>query len=103
MARRCLHPTPEASPSRRPAGAERRQARFFYSGCSPQLVSDEIFEGEIKIDVRNAVNRRHVDNRRLEDRDVEKRVAPYLRPWRAGGHVANKKFRSGVAADRFAD
>src|SRR5215831_16667282 len=103
MARRCPHLAPQASPLRPPAGAGRRQTRFYYSGCSLHLISDEIFKGQIKIDVRNAVNRSYVDNRRLEDRDVEKRLAPGLRPWRTSGHVANEKFRSGVATDRFAN
>src|SRR5262249_40963509 len=102
MARRCPHQTLQAPPSRPPEGAERRQLRFYFSCCSPQLISDEIFEGQIKIDVRNAVNRGDIDNRRLEYRDVEKRLAPGLGPWRTGGNVANKKFRSGFAADRLA-
>src|SRR4029453_16599124 len=93
----------QASQRPRPVAAELHQAEFCCPYWSPQLISDEKLEREVEIDVWDPVDRRHVDDRRLEYRNVEERFAPGLRPRRTGGHITNKKFRSGCAADRLAD
>src|SRR5437870_4028589 len=53
--------------------------------------------------MRNAVDWRNVNERRLEHWNIEKRLAPSLRPGRTSWYVADKKFCSGVTADRFPD
>src|ERR1035437_4943429 len=88
------------SPSSRRAAAARRRLCWGWVDRSSQLVSDEIFERKIKINVRNSVNRRHINDRRLEHRNIEKRLAPSLGPRRAGRERAKQKFRLGFPAER---
>src|SRR5437867_2252505 len=73
-----------------PAAATRPR-RHYAQRRSSQAVSQQKFEREIEIDMADAFDRRGIDERWLEYRNIEKWRAPDSR--RSNRHIANEKFR----------